>query len=271
MCWLCDHPGATERDYQDHMRELIDTFGWAVSPAVLVNNPFGLAGDTVAAQGVWSKGAAGYATPIFGPTAVFGSGLNVGLGWLEEGIFTNRSGVELTTVWSWNAAYEQRGNPQWRTSVYGGMLGVQYDSTATAEICANDGHGTFFAFAGIKNISNCSPNFSMSEVGSRTLWNPVPDLDVGLDLVWWHLNTAFAGTALLGANGAKPSGTYSISDQDSLAAIFRVQVLAMVLVVGGDHRNLFEGQYRNPVHDLVRVATLLKVRHQILHCNSAGR
>jgi hypothetical protein len=30
VCWLCDHPGATERDYQDHIRELIDTFGWAV-------------------------------------------------------------------------------------------------------------------------------------------------------------------------------------------------------------------------------------------------
>ena len=30
MCWLCDHPGATERDYQDHMRRLIGTFGWAV-------------------------------------------------------------------------------------------------------------------------------------------------------------------------------------------------------------------------------------------------
>ena len=30
MCWLCDHPGATELDYQDHLRQLIDTFGWAV-------------------------------------------------------------------------------------------------------------------------------------------------------------------------------------------------------------------------------------------------
>jgi hypothetical protein len=30
VCWLCDHPGATELDYQDHLRQLIDTFGWAV-------------------------------------------------------------------------------------------------------------------------------------------------------------------------------------------------------------------------------------------------
>lgn len=30
MCWICDHPGATERDYTEHMQELIASFGWAV-------------------------------------------------------------------------------------------------------------------------------------------------------------------------------------------------------------------------------------------------
>jgi hypothetical protein len=30
VCWMCDHPGATERDYTDHLRRLIDTRGWAV-------------------------------------------------------------------------------------------------------------------------------------------------------------------------------------------------------------------------------------------------
>jgi len=30
MCWLCDHPGATHRDYHEQLRRLIDEFGWAV-------------------------------------------------------------------------------------------------------------------------------------------------------------------------------------------------------------------------------------------------
>ena len=30
MCWICDHPGATERDYAEHMRRLITAYGWAV-------------------------------------------------------------------------------------------------------------------------------------------------------------------------------------------------------------------------------------------------
>jgi hypothetical protein len=58
------------------------------------------------------------------------------------------------------------------------------------------------------------------------LWNPVPDLDVGFDVVWWHLNTAFGGgIANIAAPGlgAKPPGAYTISDKDAVSAIFRVQ------------------------------------------------
>jgi len=205
-----------------------DKFGWAAQVGGLLNNPFGLQGDTIAAEVVYSKGAAGYATAAWGPTAVFGSGLNVGLGWLQEGVFTTGNNVELTTVWSAQGVYEHRWNPQWRTSVYGGMFGVEYDGAATAAICAGKGFlgpgtGATPAAGSITSISNCSPNFSMSGVGSRTMWNPVPDLDVGFDVVWWHLNTAFAGTANLGPNGAKPSGTYTISDKDALAGMFRIQ------------------------------------------------
>jgi len=64
----------------------------------------------------------------------------------------------------------------------------------------------------------------MTEVGTRTMWNPVPDLDVGVDLVWWHMNTGFAGTAnIVAPQGAKAAGLYSVKDQDALSAIFRIQ------------------------------------------------
>src|SRR5260370_15070842 len=41
----CGHPG--------------DKFGWAATVGGLLNNPFGLQGDTIAAEAVYSKGAAG--------------------------------------------------------------------------------------------------------------------------------------------------------------------------------------------------------------------
>ena len=204
-----------------------DKFGYAVSPAFLWNSPFGLTGDAIAAQGVWSKGAAGYATPLFGPTAVFGAGTTLGVGWINEGVYTaNANGVGgtdvfLTTVWSFNAAYEHRWNPQWRTSVYGGMIGVNYDdNTAKQLVCASVAKS-----AGIQTATQqCDPNFTASEIGTRTMWNPVPDLDVGVDLVWYHLNTAFGGSvATLPTTGAKPGGAYTLQDQNALSAVFRVQ------------------------------------------------
>jgi hypothetical protein len=212
-----------------------DKFGWAAAAAFLVNSPLGLTGDAVAGQAVYSKGASGYAIPG-SPVAFFGSGMNLGFGMLADALFTGTNAIngtseELTTVWSFNAAYEHRWNPQWRTSLYGGMFGVQYDDTAQHMICAALGVTGFARAPGANAASTqvgpgtgCSPNWSLSEVGSRTIWNPVPDLDVGFDVVWYHLNTAFSGgIANIGQVGAKPAGAYTISNQDSLGAVFRIQ------------------------------------------------
>jgi hypothetical protein len=81
------------------------------------------------------------------------------------------------------------------------------------------------------NVSNCNPNSSWWQIGTRTMWNPVPDLDIGFDLSMVHLNTAFAGTANLGSLGTvfqtnafgRPAGLYSISNQDVFAAVMRIQ------------------------------------------------
>jgi hypothetical protein len=81
------------------------------------------------------------------------------------------------------------------------------------------------------NVSNCNPDSSWSQLGTRTLWNPVPDLDIGFDLSWVHLNTAFAGTANLNIFGTpfqqdatgRPAGAHTISNQDADSAMFRIQ------------------------------------------------
>jgi hypothetical protein len=93
------------------------------------------------------------------------------------------------------------------------MIGVQYDSTAATAICKN-----------LNAVGICSPNFGLTELGSRTMWNPVPDLDVGVDVVWYHMNTAFGGSVLnMAALGAKPAGQYAVSNLDAIAGVFRIQ------------------------------------------------
>jgi hypothetical protein len=171
---------------------------------------------------VFSRGAAGYATANFGPKSPFGSGNQVGLGWISDGVYSTGSSVELTDVWSITAAYQHMWNPKWKTSVYGGFVGVKYDDTAKATICAAP--ATPLGWGGVLSaVSNCDPNFSYSQLGTRTQWNPVPDLELGVDLTWYHINTAFAGTATVVAGGARPTGTYNISDQDVFTGMFHIQ------------------------------------------------
>ena len=71
--------------------------------------------------------------------------------------------------------------------------------------------------------NSCSPNFSWWQVGSRTQWNPHPDLDIGVDVLWTHLNTAYKGPGVVGTNGARPAAAINIDDQDVLSVFFRIQ------------------------------------------------
>jgi hypothetical protein len=108
------------------------------------------------------------------------------------------------------------------------MVGTQFDGAAKAMICpggpggtpspvgfSGGNNGVFqtanatpanVSFGGNMNgqVSNCNPDSSLWQIGTRTMWNPVPDLDVGFDVGMVHLNTAFGGTANLNAMGRHP-------------------------------------------------------------------
>jgi hypothetical protein len=167
--------------------------------------------------------------------------------------------VMLATTWSAVSYYEHVWTPQWRTSVYGGLLGTNWGSEAVAEVCTMPaGFGPVGFSAGTNSmfsnqnsaqfptnqptgtavvnnykgaVSNCDPNSSWWQLGTRTMWNPVPDIDIGFDLSWVHLNTAFAGTAVLNGLGTvfqpnaigRTSGLYNIDNQDVYSVMFRIQ------------------------------------------------
>ena len=70
--------------------------------------------------------------------------------------------------------------------------------------------------------NSCSPNFSFYEIGTRTQWNPVPQLDIGLEILYTHLNTAYKGVGTYSANAPRPAVTL-IDDQNVWSAFFRWQ------------------------------------------------
>jgi len=198
-------------------------WGFAVSGGFTLNDVLGWKGDTFGVQATYTQGAFSYAAAgVQSGTQlqVYGSGNNAAFGWASDGTFVTGGNVELTTVWGINGGFQHIWSPRWKSSLYGGFVEIDYNGAQTAAICATP--AAPFGFA-LTAVSNCNPNSSFWQVGSRTQWNPHPDLDVGVDVMWTHLNTAFAGTASLAANGARPAGLYQINDQDVVSVLFRIQ------------------------------------------------
>ena len=200
-----------------------DQYGFAVTGGFTLNDVLGFRGDQFGLQATYAEGATGYVTRGLGAWQMYSSGNNAGFGWTTDSIYASGTNVELTTVWGINGYAQHIWAPRWRTSIYGGYVEVDFNSNAKTIICpAGTGTAAPLGVA-MTAVSNCNPDFSFWQVGSRTQWNPHPDLDIGVDVQWTHLNTAFKGSASLAANGARPSGIYAIDDQDILSVMFRIQ------------------------------------------------
>lgn len=215
-----------------------DRFGWALAGGGEINLPWG---DKLGANVVYSLGASGHAARG-GNWQMYGSN-SVGVGWLVDGVFEGTSAatntrIELTRVWSINAAYQRQWSREWMTSLYGGYVNVSYNDAAKTIINAHLPGAAGTTPCGVPvagsvwppvNVpvggnNSCNPNYSFMQVGSRTQWNPVAGLDIGLDVFYTRLYSAYKGSSpgLYGANGSRPAVSV-IDDQDVWSAIFRVQ------------------------------------------------
>jgi Porin subfamily len=215
-----------------------DKIGWAVAAGANFNLP---GGDNVGFNICAAEGAPGFCTNQ-GAFQYYNASTSVGLGWISDGIFGLGTEVELTRVWSALAAYQHIWNPRWRTSWFGGYVNVSYDdnarnlinthlSAAGAAACGVGNVGAAATFSVLTPLAgnSCSPNWSFYEIGTRTQFNPVAQLDIGLEVLYTHVNTAYKGpgiyssTGLLtGTNGSRPAVTL-IDDQNVWSAMLRWQ------------------------------------------------
>ena len=195
-----------------------DKYGWAVGGGGQVNLP---GGDSAGIMVVVSEGATGYATNA-GHWQLYKGSTSVGHAWATDGVFDTGSKVELTRAWSINAGYQHFWGSagtfggKWRTSIYGGYAAIEYNDRA--KFLINDrlpvgspckpgvAAATITGFTPLAGNS-CSPDASWWQVGSRTQFNPHPLLDVGLDVFYTRLNSAYKGPTNLAANGSRPACT----------------------------------------------------------------
>jgi hypothetical protein len=229
-----------------------EEIGWAIAGSIIVNLPQLAKGDTFGVMATFGEGANGYPTRgistfrlwTHGDTAG-GALRSIGFGLSGDSIFANPGTVPgyggdllLTTSWSVNAAFQHFWTPQLRTSLYGGYAAVEFSDEQKTLICGGLALNTAAAgapfdvgagfgvaprgFAGVL-VTNCDPDYQFWAVGSRTQWNPHPYLDIGVDVLWSHLATAFEGVGAVLPQGARTAGPVMIEDQDVLTVMGRIQ------------------------------------------------
>jgi hypothetical protein len=204
-----------------------DKYGWAVAGGAKFNLQ---GGDAIGFNVCYTEGAPGFCTNnnFF---QVYNSSTNVALGWVADGIFGTGTQVELTRTWSALAFYEHIWNPKWRTAVGGGYVNVDYNTAATTLIlqrfpgaAAACGVVPLAATAAITLLpgNGCNPDISFWEAYMRTQWNPVAQLDIGLEVLYSQRNTAFKGPAIVPATGSRPA-VPALDDQGVWSAMVRWQ------------------------------------------------
>jgi hypothetical protein len=168
--------------------------GWAVGAGVKFNLPMLGKGDNIAAGANYAKGASGYNFRT-GSLGITRGGSTVA-GVVEDAVCsTTALGCELTETWSFSAAYQHGWNANWKTSLYGGYAESNHNSTAEGYVGAASG----------------ALDFSFWQIGSRTVWTPVKNLDLSVDVMYSRLD------------GAAASQVGTDSSTDTWSGIIRAQ------------------------------------------------
>jgi porin-like protein len=222
-----------------------DKWGFALMGGAMANVPTGT-GDKLWANIVYTQGALAYTgLSQFGSFGTFSrfNGGSVGAAWALDGVFANTvgpagtvlspSGIQLTKAWSVGAAYEHHWNPQLRSSVFGAITSVSYPgdltSGAKAVFCSSPVGPVRNAAGGAPSfgapVAGCNPDFMVWGVGTRTVWNPVRNLDLGAEVMYSRLDQNMGSGVLLNfsGSGGTPAGNYTPQNQSIWSGLLRAQ------------------------------------------------
>jgi hypothetical protein len=204
-----------------------DKWGWAVTAGLDLNLPWAK-GDRFIVQGTYTEGVMGTVMGGINNTSIGiwkgNSATDVTLGHIVDATRAAAVGSQwqLTTGWAVIGGLEHYWVPNLRSSVFGAYVSVRYPGASTV---ATDGKGvicTDFLVSGVANSANCNPDLNLWNVGTRTVWTPVPNLDISLEGVYSRVDQNHVGTTTLIA-GPMPAGARTLVDQGVWAFNFRVQ------------------------------------------------
>lgn len=207
-------------------------WGGAVMAALNIKNiPTG-SGDDIKLDATWSKGdtrqvistsAASPSFAIFGGSGRADAYQSIGFGATTDGVylpaFAGGDGtIHLTEAYGVRGAFNHNWDAYWSSSLFGSYSAVRYDGGAKAAMCAN-----YLPGKAPSADYGCNPDYNVSQLGVTTRWVPVKNLTFSAEVMWFHLDQKFTGTAALAPAAPKPSARYEFKDQDAVHLQLRAQ------------------------------------------------
>jgi hypothetical protein len=163
-----------------------DKSGWAFGAGLRVNLPMLGKGDYVIGQFTYGKGAIDYVgSGLANAQTTKQSGVtSYGPAW--DSVVTAAGTADLTTGWSITGGLEHNWVPGWKSSLYGSYGKLEYTAAASAILQVGSAGTT----------AGSSANWSYWQVGSRTVWTPVTNLDLSVEVMYQVQDSAFTGAAI---------------------------------------------------------------------------
>jgi hypothetical protein len=210
-----------------------DKWGWGVSGGLELNLPWAK-GDSVAVQSQYCVGDTESCYNNSGTRltdlawSLVNNNNKVGLGWQDDAFFANTAatgatGLQLSTMWNVFAGIQHYWVPDIRTSLYGGYAEFKANSSAVDTLVCAPLHTAQPAVSS----TGCA-DWAAWQIGSRTIWNPVRNLDIGVEGLYTDLSkSAFSGAkfAFIPSNSgqAAPGSTFTAASTHVWSGIVRVQ------------------------------------------------
>lgn len=214
-----------------------DAWGGAAMAGVVLNLPWS-SGDKFYVEGAYGQGAPAYTGfAANGQTAFISrfNGGNLAAAWALDGVFASNpafpvSGIQLPTSWAIAAAIEHYWTPAFRTSVFGTYAAWSPGSAGNDVMCRTPDSSVRtvggLGANGVTPLPGCNFTFNVWTAGTRTIWNPVKNLDIGVEVMYSQLNQHFDPNLTRMAwqgGGGRSFGLYVPANQDVWSGVFRVQ------------------------------------------------
>jgi hypothetical protein len=156
---------------------------------------------------------------------LFGSGNTVAFGVITDAVYVNGGSLQQTTSWTAGGGFEYFWTRNFSSTIYGNYTEISYNDTVKSSRLFCAGGGAVAQNITMSAATSCDPGFKYWTVGTHHDWFPLPGLRFAVDVLYTAVDSEISGAVvtLAKAQGARPTGAYTVKDLGIVSTAFRAQ------------------------------------------------